>query len=246
MPPVLTIPRTVSRGDREKSLVRLIQEWLNLNGHRVMIDGLFGPATEAAIKEFQSAAGLTETGRVDRQTFSSLARPMSNALASIGEAATLHNAVLSFAAKHLDAGSREVGGNNMGPWVRLYMDGNEGQDWPWCAGFVSFCIKQASAEMNVSLPVQRTFSCDVLADWGKRNNSFVRGSSSNLMSRVKPGDIFLVRKSPTDWVHTGFVTSLSGEYCQTLEGNTNDEGSRDGYEVAARTRSFRNLDFVVF
>lgn len=246
MPPVLTIPRTVSRGDREKTLVRLIQEWLTLNERRVLIDGLFGPATEAAVKEFQSATGLTATGRVDRQTFSNLVKPMSNALASIPQPPTLHSAVLNFVEKHLQARAREAGGNNMGPWVRLYMDDNEGQDWPWCAGFVSFCIKQAAGAMNVSVPVRKTFSCDVLAEWGKENGSLVRGNSSNLMNRVRPGHIFLVRKSPTDWVHTGFVTSLSGEYCQTIEGNTNDEGSRDGYEVAARTRSFKNLDFVVF
>jgi hypothetical protein len=37
--------------------------------------------------------------------------------------------------------------------------------------------------------------------------------------------------------HTGFVVEvLSNGNLKTIEGNTNDEGSREGYEVCYRTR----------
>jgi hypothetical protein len=32
---------------------------------------------------------------------------------------------------------------------------------------------------------------------------------------------------------------------QTIEGNTNDDGSAEGYEVCARTRSYTNMDFIL-
>ncbi|MGH7233483.1 MAG: peptidoglycan-binding domain-containing protein [Nitrospiraceae bacterium] len=53
MEPILTISETISRGSKRKDIVRLVQEWLNLHGSRISIDGEFGPATEAAVKEFQ-------------------------------------------------------------------------------------------------------------------------------------------------------------------------------------------------
>jgi hypothetical protein len=46
----------------------------------------------------------------------------------------------------LNAGAGEEGGNNMGRWVRKYLqpaglpEGNS-----WCAGFVSWCFLQAVA-----------------------------------------------------------------------------------------------------
>ena len=31
---------------------------------------------------------------------------------------------------------------NQGPWVRLYMNGRDGQEWPWCADFASYVLKR--------------------------------------------------------------------------------------------------------
>ena len=36
--------------------------------------------------------------------------------------------------------------------------------------------------------------------------------------------------------HTGFVEKVEGNVIHTIEGNTNDTGSREGYEVCRRTR----------
>jgi hypothetical protein len=56
----------------------------------------------------------------------------------------------------------------------------------------------------------------------------------------------LVRNTPSDWTHTGIVVSTSAETFKTIEGNTNDDGSREGYEVCARTRGYSNMDFIKF
>jgi hypothetical protein len=72
-------------------------------------------------------------------------------------------AIVRYAKQHLKQVPREVGGNNKGPWVRLYMDHHEGDEWRWCAGFVCFVIKQACDTIQVEMPIVSSFSCDLLA-----------------------------------------------------------------------------------
>ena len=54
-----------------------------------------------------------------------------------------------------------------------------------------------------------------------------------------------VRRTSTDWTHTGLVTAFGDELFHTVEGNTNDEGSREGYEVCARMRGYGSKDFIM-
>jgi len=51
--------------------------------------------------------------------------------------------------------------------------------------------------------------------------------------------IFLVRRSSTDWTHTGLATAFNHDAFETIEGNTNNEGSREGYEVCSRSRGYK-------
>jgi hypothetical protein len=64
--------------------------------------------------------------------------------------------------------------------------------------------------------------------------------------RIPPGSIFLARATPSDWTHTGIVVESASESFETIEGNTNDDGCREGYEVCQRTRGYGSKDFVVF
>ena len=56
----------------------------------------------------------------------------------------------------------------------------------------------------------------------------------------------LVRRTPSDWVHVGIVLRADQESMRTIEGNTNDSGSPDGFEVCERTRNYAGKDFVVW
>jgi hypothetical protein len=78
----------------------------------------------------------------------------------------------------------------------------------------------------------------LLATSAKANDRFVS------RDKAGPGSFFLVRNAPTDWTHTGIVVNASDETFKTIEGNTNDDGSREGYEVCARTRGYSNMDFI--
>jgi hypothetical protein len=212
-----------------------IQEWLNLNGFKVVIDGDLGPATMFAIKQFQLKIGLPPTGIVDERTIHALTRPLQRAQFEITGITSFGDLVVAYAQQHLLEHPREVGGENRGPWVRYY--GEEGE--PWCAGMVSTILRQAAKTLNVPLPVTPSLSCDELAQDAKKRGIFVSSPKG-----LTPGALFLNRKTPTDWVHTGIVIAFHDDCMTTIEGNTNDEGAREGYEVCQRIRSYKGKDFI--
>jgi hypothetical protein len=242
----LELDRVYRRGDQGRGVKR-IQEWLSLGDFAVAVDGDFGAATEAALKRFQAKAGLAVTGVADAATYERLVAPMKAATAAIpAQGRSLGALVVAYASQHLRQRPREIGGENRGPWVRLYMDGNEGTAWPWCAGFATFCLQQAAKTLGAPMPVERTFSCDLLASFGREKSRLVSTLTAPPdRTRIHPGSLFLRRRTANDWEHTGIVVEVDEETFQTIEGNTNDEGSREGYEVCARTRGFKNMDFVL-
>jgi len=134
----------------------------------------------------------------------------------------------------------------MGPWVRFYMAGNEGEPWPWCAGFACFVLKQACRTLGVPMPIQASFSRDSLAASAKDRGRFLSERTLN-RADIKPGMLFLNRRTSTDWAHVGIVVDASDvahEVFLSIEENTNDDGDREGNEVCRRIRGFKNKDFI--
>jgi hypothetical protein len=241
----LTFPGTIRKGDRGNT-VKQAQEWLCLHGFHLKIDGSFGPATEYAVQQFQGQKRLQAHGRADQATFDALVRPMAEAMRPIqGGSRALGDLVVRYASQHLNSSPREVGGQNQGPWVRLYMNGREGEQWPWCAGFACFVMRQACESASQPAPVPASFSCDVLATSARDRGLLLSGSMHGNNGSLKPGCLFLNRRTSSDWDHTGVVTGVDKETFLTIEGNTNDDGSREGYEVCARVRGYKKKDFIL-
>ena len=63
------IRKDLQKGQKGDDVKRL-QEMLNASGlaDQIQADGIFGPKTEAALKQYQKAKGLTETGILDTKT----------------------------------------------------------------------------------------------------------------------------------------------------------------------------------
>src|ERR1044072_4197272 len=107
--------------------VRLVQEWLCLHEHAVPIDNCFGDATEQAVKDFQRTVQLPQTGQVDQGTMDALVQPALRASATdTTPPGSVAAQAVRVAQRHLAEHPREIAGPNCGPWVRLYMDGGEG------------------------------------------------------------------------------------------------------------------------
>jgi len=61
----------VKQGD-EQHPVRTVQYLLRARGHAVTVDGIFGPATDGAVRSFQQQRGLSVDGIVGPNTWSAL------------------------------------------------------------------------------------------------------------------------------------------------------------------------------
>jgi len=57
----------LQRGDKGEQVERL-QQWLNLHGYAIEVDGNFGSGTVRAVRDFQSREGIKVDGVVGRET----------------------------------------------------------------------------------------------------------------------------------------------------------------------------------
>jgi hypothetical protein len=121
-------------------------------------------------------------------------------------------------------------GSNSGTEVNQYLKSvGLGPGNPWCMAFVYWCVNEAATAHKIKNPLVRTGSVQV--QWV---NTTLR-KLPNRASGIKPGDIFVMLfKNGTG--HTGFVEKIENGMVHTIEGNTNDDGSREGYEWARRIR----------
>jgi peptidoglycan hydrolase-like protein with peptidoglycan-binding domain len=226
--------------------VRLIQGWLSLHGFKLVVDGGYGDATARQVRAFQKAERIPVTGTVDEETFSRLVQPMIAALSPIAPDGTVGSLVVAYARQHLVQHPQEVGGENRGPWVRLYTHGREGAAFPWCAGFVTFILEQACLAAGVPMPVPKTLACDEIQTCADAR--FLSRPKPSQRKRITPGSIFLRPNPPgrkPRYAHTGIVVKADADTFTSIEGNTNDEGSAEGFEVCARVHGYRGLDFVI-
>jgi hypothetical protein len=125
------------------------------------------------------------------------------------------------------------------------MDGRQGAEWPWCAGFACYVVRQASEARDEEMPFDPSVSCDSLAAGARERGLLMRAGSGFDAERITPGSLFLNRRTETDWVHTGVVLGCRQGVIETIEGNTNDDGSREGYEVCHRLRGLKEKDFIL-
>lgn len=239
-------PGTPLASGMENIHVRYVQELLTFHHIQTQIDSDFGPQTKRNVEQFQAANGLNVTGTVEQATWDALWAPLAGVLRPITPApANIRDAILAYARQHFAAAPREIGGENRGPWVRLYTSGHDGTEWRWCAGFATFVARQAFQAMGLPMTVARTLSCDELATHAKAHGRFISNSQVIAQpSLVQPGDLFLRLDKPNDWGHTGIVESVSTADFITIEGNADPAGSSNGYTVCSLRRSFARMDFI--
>jgi len=118
-------------------------------------------------------------------------------------------------------------GSNWGEPVQSYLR-SVGIGFPasWCMAFVYWCFKNASANTGLANTAIKTGG--VMKAW----NNAPKDSKSNV---PVVGSIFIMDFGK-GLGHTGIVEKFDSTNIYTIEGNTNDTGSREGIEVCRRTR----------
>lgn len=117
-------------------------------------------------------------------------------------------------------------GSNWGADVKRYLS-NVGIKFPaaWCMAFVQTCFLESGRK----LPLK---TGGVLALYG--------ASLKYKVASPAPGDVMIMRFKGGKG-HTGIVESVNGDKVTVIEGNSNDEHSREGYEVCRNTRPISSI-----
>ncbi|MGK7390282.1 MAG: CHAP domain-containing protein [Candidatus Cyclobacteriaceae bacterium M2_1C_046] len=132
-----------------------------------------------------------------------------------------------------EVGIREQGGANRGEQVEQYLASvGFGPGHAWCAAFVSWCYQQVG--------VAHPKSAWVPSYATKQNLIYQRGKFIKQLPQA--GDVFLIRyERLMRPAHIGFVDEWQNTWVITVEGNTNDDGSREGDGVYRKRRVQRQI-----
>jgi len=144
--------------------------------------------------------------------------------------------LVQLAAYHCDVLNvhEEPKGSNRGEWVEKYLKAaGLGPGYPWCASFVTYLLKECGYTEG---PDKHRAAVISWARWAENRNKIV--------AIPKRGDLFFTLNA-NGTGHIGIVLELRVDgTLRTIEGNTNDEGDREGYEVCRRERKMRGLRFI--
>lgn len=129
-------------------------------------------------------------------------------------------------------GVREKTGNNDGKEVEMFLRSvGLGKGYAWCAAFVKYCMLEAGIKAAEKMNGM-ALSCE-----NKKNMVFQKGSH---LKEAKPGDVFTLYYARLGRIgHTGFYDRpVNSSVFETVEGNTNNQNSREGDGVYRRKRSY--------
>lgn len=231
-------------GSGDASLVVQVQQALATRGYGPFTSGVYDAAMASIVMLFQSqhadadGHALVVDGEVGRHTWAALfgAVPVTPASAP----STLMLQALGIAGSQVGQ-MEEPPGANRGPMVDEYLratgvplNAANPDSRAWCMAFVYWTFQAAAGALGRINPLPKTAS--VLGHW--QQAATVPGArlikadqSFNDPTLIKPGLIFILDFGG-GLGHTGLVERvMPGGRLSTLEGNTNNDGSRKGVGV---------------
>jgi hypothetical protein len=158
---------------------------------------------------------------------------------------------IGFAESEAEAGAREIGGNNAGPFCDKYLNANHPerishQGEPWCVAFALWCWLQALRAQTIELPFAFTRSAGQLWERLPTRGFVLRTPRGKWSPDLQPGQLL---QSPSigagdfafwDWTgdghpqHVNLVHHLDGDVLYTVGGNEGDEASGAPVRVKRR------------
>lgn len=142
-----------------------------------------------------------------------------------------------------EVGTEEVNGTNCGPRVNQYKAATNlppEESWPWCAAFICWIVREAmevtGSKETATFKRPTTAGAWDFIRWSREQDN---STQSRLApdDDIKPGDIVVFKFS-----HIGLaVGTPSGGHVETIEGNTDGEGSREGGAVLHKRRKLSQI-----
>jgi hypothetical protein len=238
--------RLIQEGETNTGIVKAIQKKLiELNIGDLNGTGVYGTKTVNAVKLFQATHmdqngnPLEIDGKVGSLTWAALF-----GIDNVVTNDTAPNALLTEAVKAAvtQLGVMEVPpGSNKGPEVNAYL---ASVGLPpglfWCAAFVYSCFDKAATKAGKQNPLIKTGH--VMTHWNKTTAKKVKMDEAvNKPSLIKPGHIFIMNTGGSAG-HTGIVEKVEGGFIHTIEGNSNNSGSRNGIGVFRLQRKIAKIN----
>ncbi|HEX4957330.1 MAG TPA: CHAP domain-containing protein [Lacibacter sp.] len=238
--------RIIKEGESNASVVRAIQKKLiELNIGDLQGTGTYGAKTKNAVKLFQATHmdqfgnPLEVDGQVGSLTWAALF-----GMNTIVITDTAPNLLLTEAVK---VAISQIGvmedppTSNRGPEVDQYL---ASVGLPpglfWCAAFVYWCFDKASVKSGKKNPLVKTGH--VMTHWNKTTGKKISTADAvNKPSLIKPGHIFIMNTGGSSG-HTGIVEKVEGGFVHTIEGNSNNAGSRNGIGVFRLQRKIAKIN----
>lgn len=132
-------------------------------------------------------------------------------------------------------GIEEYGSANAGSSVEKYLKStNLTKGYAWCAAFVNWTLEHCGIKTHKSA-------------WSPSWFDSMHVVYQNGIGNPRPGDVFGIYFSSKNRIaHVGFIYEWKegSKYCITVEGNTNEAGSREGDGVFKKRRLKSQIDKV--
>jgi hypothetical protein len=141
-----------------------------------------------------------------------------------------------------EVGVEEIGGTNCGPRVNEYKAATwlpPDQPWPWCAAFIDWLVMRAMEDSGKEFTFQRPRTAGAwdLENWSMKQDGSTWTKLNPQAGDIAPGDIVIFTFS-----HVGLAISTPEKgMVQTVEGNSNAQGSREGGGVWKQTRKLSQI-----
>lgn len=132
-------------------------------------------------------------------------------------------------------GVREATGHNDGKEVEQYLKAVKlGKGYAWCAAFVKWCYDQCGIKTTINAWAASTVN---------QNNVVWKGGK--WYKTPRPGDVCTIYSYTMKRIsHTLFFHRLEDNIVVSVEGNTNEGGSREGDGVYKRRRPLFSINGI--
>lgn len=136
-----------------------------------------------------------------------------------------------------EVGVKEVGNTNCGERVNQYKKATwlpYEESWAWCAAFIDWLVMTAMDESGKKYTFERPRTAGAwdLENWSLKQDNSTQTKRDPKAKDIAAGDIVIFKFS-----HVGLAIGpvVNGVF-PTIEGNTDNEGSRDGGGVWKKQR----------